>query len=97
MGDERNIPSVLRQFHWAGDHCQGLMNARMLGFWLKHLEIDEMWTFCLKLQGRLTMEERSAIGNQYLWLAVDETTKLVPAFLAFRNDRSAALSDIRPG
>jgi len=52
------IPSVLRQLLWAGEHCQRLMDGRFRKLTLNHLEIDEMWTFVAKKQGRLTTEER---------------------------------------
>jgi transposase-like protein len=43
-----NIPSVLRQLLWAGEHCQALMESRFTGLTLNHLETDEMWTFVLR-------------------------------------------------
>lgn len=79
-----NIPSVLRQLAWAGDHCRKLMDERCRGLKLAHLEMDETWTYVAKKQGRLTVEERaerSDIGDVYLWVAIDETTKFIPAYL----------------
>jgi IS1 family transposase len=78
------IPSVLRQLVWAGEHCQALMDRNFTGLTLNHLETDEMWTFVLKKQARLTMEERaerSDIGDVYLWYSIDQDTKLIPTFL----------------
>jgi len=37
-----NIPSVLRQLLWAGEHCQRLMDDQFCGLTLDHLETDEM-------------------------------------------------------
>ena len=79
-----NIPSVLRQLLWAGEHCQRLMDDRFRSLTLDHLETDEMWTFVGKKQSRLTIEERaerSDIGDVYLWYSIDQDTKLVPTFL----------------
>ncbi len=67
-----------------GDGCRQLMDEQFRGLQLKHLELDEIWTFVLKKQGRLTTEERQEradIGDMYLWTALDKHTKLVPAFL----------------
>lgn len=78
-----NIPSVLRQLHWAGEHCRGLLD-QFNGLTLKHLEVDEIWTFVGKKQSRLTIterEQRGNIGDMYLWYAVDQETKLIPAFI----------------
>ncbi|MCE9556431.1 MAG: hypothetical protein K8T91_24035 [Planctomycetes bacterium] len=81
---QTNIPSVLRQLLWAGDHCRELMEARFQGLTLGHLETDEMWTFVGKKQARLTIDEkaeRSDIGDVYLWYSIDQKTKLVPTYL----------------
>ena len=37
---------------------QAMMDERFRGLKLGHVECDEIWTFCLKKQARLTMEER---------------------------------------
>jgi IS1 family transposase len=78
-----NIRSVLARLNWAGDHCRRLMDERCRGLRLQHLECDEIWTYCGKKQGRLTIEERaerSDIGDIYLWTAVDQPTRLIPAY-----------------
>jgi IS1 family transposase len=81
---DTQIRTVLRQLAWAGEHCQDLMDRKFKGLKLDHLETDEMWTFVQKKQARLTTEEReerSDIGDVYLWYSIDQTTKLVPTFL----------------
>ena len=60
------------------------MDERYCGLTLNHLETDEMWTFVLKKQSRLTVDERaerSDIGDVYLWYSIDQDTKLIPTFL----------------
>jgi len=48
-----------------------------------HLEVDEAWTFVGKKRGNLHVEEKGnpELGDQYLWYALDNDTKLVPSFL----------------
>lgn len=80
---QTNIHSVLRQLHWAGDHCRRIMDERLQNLTLEHLECDEIWTFVLKKQARLTVDEkaeRNDIGDVYLWTALDQHTRLIPAF-----------------
>ena len=51
---------------------------------MDHVEVDEIWTFVEKKQGRLTPEEKAErhdIGDVYLWTALDKETKLVASFL----------------
>lgn len=77
-----NIKTVLRQLEWAGDHCHRLLDERLQGLSLNHVECDEIWTFVGKKQAKLTTEERaerSDIGDAYLWTAEDQATKLIAA------------------
>jgi IS1 family transposase len=81
---DTSIATVLRQLHWAADHCQALMDQEFVNLHLGHVEVDEMWTFVAKKQARLTLEERALrhdIGDCFLWYGVDQESKLIPAFL----------------
>ncbi len=60
------------------------MDAQLRGLTLRHVEVDEIWTFVGKKQGRLTPEEKAEcydMGDVYLWTALDQDTKLVPSFV----------------
>jgi IS1 family transposase len=77
-----NIPTVLRQLTWAGEHCRKLLDSRLTGLQLRHVECDEIWTFVQKKQARLTIEERASrsdIGDAYLFTAQDQDTRLIAA------------------
>lgn len=66
-----------------GDACRKFLDQRMRGLTLDHLEFDEQWTFVLKKQARLTIEQRERchdIGDVYIWTCIDQTTKLLPSF-----------------
>lgn len=66
-----------------GDKCRAFMDERMQGLTLDHCQVDEQWTFVGKKQARLTVDEKQSChdkGDIYLWVAVDETTKLAPTF-----------------
>lgn len=79
-----NIRTVLNQLLWAGEHCKNLMDERLQNLTLRHVEIDEVWTFVAKKQARLTVEEkaeRSDIGDVFLWTGIDQDTKLCPTHL----------------
>jgi hypothetical protein len=66
-----------------GERCRGFLDRRMRNLSLNHLQCDEIWTFVRKKQGRLSAEESGdlGIGDQYLFVALDEQTKLIPTFL----------------
>jgi IS1 family transposase len=67
-----------------GQACQRFTDARLHDLTLRHVEVDEIWTFVAKKQGRLTPDEkgeRADIGDMYLWTCLDKETKLVASFL----------------
>lgn len=77
-----NQRTILRLLVRFGRACREFLDRHMQGLELWHLEIDEQWTFVAKKQGRLHDDERDnhRIGDQYLWLAIDQDTKLIPTF-----------------
>lgn len=82
MGVHRT--TIMRLLVWFGKACQRLMDREFQGLTLDHLEVDEIWTFVEKKQGKLTVEEKATrhdIGDIYLWTALDQESKLVPTFL----------------
>jgi IS1 family transposase len=65
-----------------GVKCRTFLDKRMRNLTSAHLECDEIWTFVQKKQRRLNEAEKDnpAIGDQYVFFAIDYTTKLVPCF-----------------
>jgi len=66
-----------------GTKCRDFLDENMRNLKLRHIEVDEQWTFVGKKQSRLTTDERAErgnIGDMYLWIGVDQDTKLVPTF-----------------
>jgi IS1 family transposase len=52
-----------------------------------------IWTFVAKKQSRLTVDERRErfdIGDMYLWVALDQKTKLVPTFIVGKRSADMA-------
>ncbi len=66
-----------------GQACQNFMDEKIRGLNLRHVEVDEQWTFCGKKQARLTVEQKATcgtIGDIYLWIAEDQDTKLIASY-----------------
>lgn len=66
----------------AGDRLRDFLDERMHNIRTEHVQCDEIWTFCRKKQGRLRADEQGddAIGDQFLFVAFDQRSKLVPTF-----------------
>ncbi len=64
-----------------GERCRDFLDRWMRNLTLEHVEIDELWTFVLKKQGRIPVgADDSRIGDVYLFLAIDDQSKLIPSF-----------------
>jgi IS1 family transposase len=75
--------TIARLMLTVGGRMVRLMDRRMRNLKLSHLQCDEIWTFVLKKQAQLKPQEQGndRIGDQYLFIALDEETKLVPSFV----------------
>lgn len=74
--------TTMRLLLSTGRRCEQIQNEYMKNLDLEQLQLDEIWTFCSKKQGRVTKEEaaNTSIGDQYLFYALDRNTKLIPAW-----------------
>jgi len=85
--------TIMRLLRRIGDHCQRLMDHHLRGLQSQHLQVDEIWTFVQKKQAQLTEDEyqNRELGDQYVFVAIDAETKLIPTFLVGKRDRQTAL------
>jgi len=77
----------------AGEKAQEIMDREMVNLKVSKLQVDEIWTFVGKKQKQLKPEEMNTeLGDQYVFVAVDADTKLVPAFSVGKRTGEMALS-----
>lgn len=71
--------TIMRLMVKFGEGCLELLDIKLRGLDLRHLEIDEQWTWVAKKQKNCTDAEKESgsVGDQYLWIALDEDTKLI--------------------
>jgi len=77
-----------------GLNCDRIMYENMKKIDCRNLEIDELWTFCGKKQGRLRADERFNLdlGDQYVFFAIDNETKVIPAWSVGKRSNETALA-----
>jgi transposase-like protein/IS1 family transposase len=75
-----NRNTIMRLLIVAGEHAANLMDAKMRGLRLDYLQCDEIWTFCMKKQRRVRKGDSPDFGDQWVFVAMDEQTKLIPHF-----------------
>jgi IS1 family transposase len=64
----------------AGERSTRLMDARMRRLKPRYLEIDEIWTWVGKKRAQVRKGDPVEFGDQWVFVALDAETKLVPAF-----------------
>src|SRR6185312_2832490 len=74
--------TIMRLLVQAGNGSLALLDERMRGLKLRHVECDEIWTFVQVKQGHIKAGRNDAlIGDQYTFVAIDQDTKLIPSFI----------------
>lgn len=72
--------TIMRVLVLAGERCQTLMDSRMRNLTLKHIQIDEIWTYIQKKNRHVRKGDSPEVGDQWVFVAIDADTKLVPVF-----------------
>lgn len=86
--DRNTISSLLLS---AGQEAREILNTEMKNLKVRFLQVDELWTFVGKKQAHLTDLDSPEMGDQYVFVALDADTKLIPAFrVGKRTGRLAA-------
>ncbi len=82
-----NRNTIMRLLIVAGLRSAKLMDTRMRGLKPRYLQVDEIWTFVQKKRMRAKGSGNPEIGDQYVFVAIDEETKLIPAYFIGKRTR----------
>ncbi len=84
--------TIMRLLNRVGERCSRLLDQHMVGFHSRLIQVDEIWTFCRKKEQRLSDSEHlnPELGDQYVFVAIDADTKLVPTFTVGKRDSENA-------
>jgi len=93
---EAHRDTIMRLLVRIGNRCQKEMDRKMRGLTSDAIECDEIWTFLFKKQARLTPEEKGTDkGDQYVFVALDQKTKLVPVFIVGKRNAVTTMTFIQ--
>jgi IS1 family transposase len=86
-GTHRTV--VMRLMVRAGERLRAFLDTTMRGLKLEHIQVDEIWTFVACKQARLIPEkaDHPEFGDMFLYVALDQKTKLVPAYTIGKRNR----------
>jgi IS1 family transposase len=73
--------TVMRLAVEVGQGCERIMDEKMRGLTSKRIQVDEIWSYVGKHQRVLKHgDDRSQVGDQWTFVALDADTKLVPCY-----------------
>jgi transposase-like protein len=73
--------TVMRVLLRAGANCERVLDQRMRGIHSRFVQADEIWTYVGKKEKRIGEgDDPMRVGDQYVYVAMDSETKLVPCY-----------------
>jgi IS1 family transposase len=85
--------TIMRLMVEVGTGCAALANEQMRNLDCRRIQCDEIWTFCRMKQARIPrFTDRTKIGDQWTFVAIDPDTKLVPAYRVGKRTREHAVA-----
>lgn len=86
--------TVLNVVEFAGNRCRALFNQNILNVTVNAVEVDEIYAFVCKKQYNCSPYEYD-FGDQYTFLAIEPTTKLILAYHTGKRDEDNTKTFIR--
>ena len=73
--------TIMRALILAGERCKKLMDEKMRDLPCRRVECDEIWSFVGKKARHVRKGDPAEFGDQWIFVALDADTKLIPSFL----------------
>jgi len=81
-----NRNTIMRWLVILGHRAQRFLNSKMRNLRLRHVQLDEQWTYVYAKSRNLQCEPVAGIGDYWIFIALDQDTRLVPAWHVGRRD-----------
>ena len=83
--------TVMRLLVQVGDGCARLLDEQMRDLPCRRIQVDEIWAYVQKKQRHVTeADDRSRVGDQWTFVALDPETKLIPVHRVGKRDLPTA-------
>ena len=74
--------TIMRLANKTGFDCMRLLDEKIKDLTVRQIQVDELWSFVGKKQKRVNGDYNATeIGDQYIFVALDADTKLIPSFM----------------
>jgi IS1 family transposase len=85
--------TIMRLMVEVGTGCAALADEQMRDIDCRRIQVDEIWSFVKVKQGHIAKgTDRTKIGDQWTFVAIDAETKLVPSYLVGKRTRDNAVA-----
>jgi IS1 family transposase len=75
-----NRNTIMRLLVDAGERCETLLDSTMRNLHCKRVQCDEIWTFVAKKARHVRKDDPAEFGDQWIYVALDADSKLIPTF-----------------
>ena len=79
--------TICRLLVETGENCAILLDSYMRDVRIKYAQVDEIWCYVGKKDKHVRVDDPEEFGNQWVFVAMDEETKLVPSYLVGKRTR----------
>ena len=84
--------TIMRLLNTVGYQCIRFLDEKITDITVRQLQVDEIWAFVYKKQKRVNGHGNALeMGDQYIFVALDADTKLVPSFMVGKRTGEIAL------
>jgi len=85
--------TIMRLMVEVGTGCTAVHDETMRNLDCQRIQCDEIWTFCRMKQAHIPkFADRTKIGDQWTFVAIDPDTKLVPSYRVGKRTRETAVA-----
>ncbi len=82
--------TILRLLKETGEKCEALLDSKMRDIEAKEIQCDEIWTYVAKKEKRRKRTDGPDVGDQYIFVALEAQTKLIPCYAVGKRDGTTA-------
>ena len=82
--------TILKLLKETGEKCETLLDSKMRDIPAKEIQADEIWTYVAKKQRKVRRSDVRGVGDQFIFVALEAETKLVPCYAVGKRDALTA-------
>ena len=88
--------TIMRLMVRVGKNCERILDSHMRNLTCKTLQVDEIWCYVGKKQRHLNeTDNREELGDQWVFVALDADSKLIPSYIVGKRSAENAREFIK--